>query len=293
MTWEELFQDWAKPPGTTEQTKCDNAERACRKAIAGSSSLAGHSVSVIQQGSYRNRTNGAVDSDVDLCVLCPDTFFFDLPKGMTTAQFPISSATYSYPQYKNDVGRALIYSLGTSHVTRGDKAFDVHENTYRIDADVVAGFEYRLYRASGDYLKGTSFLTDSRKRIVNWPEQNYANGVAKNTATGRRFKGCVRILKHLRDAMNAAGIAAAKPIASYLCECLVWNVPNDGFGHDSLSDDVRYVLANLFNNTRRDEDCKEWTEVNDIKYLFHPTQPWTRDLAHGFLSAAWDYIGFK
>jgi hypothetical protein len=255
--------------------------------------LAGRSVSVIQQGSYRNRTNGGIDSDVDICVLCPDRFFFDLPQGMTTAQFSITGATYGYPQYKNDIGGALSDYLGANHVTRGDKAFDVHENTYRIDADVVAGFEYRYYLAGGGYLEGTSFLTDSGNRIVNWPEQNYANGVAKNTATGRCFKGCVRILKHLRDAMNADEIAAAKPIASYLCECLVWNVPNEGFGHDSLSADVRWVLAHLFNNMRQEEDCKEWREVNQIKYLFHPTQPWTRDQAHSFVSAAWDYVGFK
>jgi hypothetical protein len=293
MTWEEQFQDWAKPPGVTEQTKCENAERACRKAIAASSSLAGHKVSVLQQGSYRNRTNGGIDSDVDICVLCPDTFFFDLPQGMTMAQFSITGATYGYPQYKNDVGGALRDYLGANHVTRGDKAFDVHENTYRIDADVVAGFEYRYYLTGGGYLEGTSFLTDSGNRIVNWPEQNYANGVAKNTATGRRFKGCVRILKHLRDAMNVEEITVAKPIASYLCECLVWNVPNEGFGHDSLSADVRWVLAHLFNNMRQEEDCKEWREVNQIKYLFHPTQPWTRDQAHSFVSAAWDYVGFK
>ena len=293
MTWEEQFQEWARPPGITEQTKCENAERACRRAIVASASLARHSVSVIQQGSYRNRTNGGIDTDVDICVLCPDTFFFDLPQGMTAPQFSINAATYGYTEYKNEVGRALTDYLGASHVARGDKAFDVHENTYRIDADVVAGFEYRLYVASGDYLQGASFFTDSGKRIVNWPEQNYANGVTKNTATGRRFKGCVRILKHLRDAMNEDKVAAAKPIPSYLCECLVWNVPNEGFGHDSLTADVRWVLAHLFNNTRRDEDCTEWCEVNDIKYLFRASQPWTREQAHAFVSAAWDYVRFK
>jgi hypothetical protein len=294
MTWEEQFQDWAKPPGVTEQTKCENAERACRKAVAESTVLAGHGVSVIQQGSYRNRTNGGIDTDVDLCVLCADSILFDLPENTTPAQFGIIVPwTYSYLEYKRDVGGALASYLGAEHVTRGDKAFDVHENTYRIDADVVACFEYRYYMASGQYLVGTSFLTDGGKRIVNWPEQNYTNGVAKNTAAGRRFKGCVRILKHLRDEMNREGIAAAKPIASYLCECLVWNVPNEGFGHDSMTADVRWVLAHIFNNTRQDENCREWCEVNQIKYLFHGTQPWTREQAHGFVSAAWDYIGLR
>ena len=76
---------------------------------------------------------------------------------MTPAQFWITGATYGYPQYKNDVGGALSDHLGANHVTRGDKAFDVHENTYRIDADVVAGFEYRYYLAGGGYLRGNLF----------------------------------------------------------------------------------------------------------------------------------------
>jgi hypothetical protein len=35
-----------------------------------------------------------------------------------------------------------------------------------------------------------------------------------------------------------------------------------------------------------------WLEVNDVKYLFHSTQPWTKEQAHAFVSAAWDYVGF-
>lgn len=151
----------------------------------------------------------------------------------------------------------------------------------------------RLYDGSYYYLSGTEFRPDSGGRVINWPQQHYENGVAKNDATGNRFKYITRVLKRLRNEMADKGITAAKPIPSYLIECLVWNVPNEGFGHDTYTADVRYVLAHTFNETINDEKCSEWREVNELKYLFRIGQPWTRQQAHDFLSAAWDYIGFE
>ncbi|HKB58323.1 MAG TPA: hypothetical protein VKC51_12125, partial [Lacunisphaera sp.] len=58
------------------------------------------------------------------------------------------------------------------------------------------------------------------------------------------------------------------------------------------TDDVQNILAYTFNNTLKAEDCKGWGEVNDLHYLFHAGQPWTREQAHAFLSAAWDYLEF-
>ena len=88
------------------------------------------------------------------------------------------------------------------------------------------------------------------------------------------------------------GYSAAKPIPSYLIECLIWNVLDEGFGHDALKDDVRYALAYLWNETRIDESCKKWGEINELKWLFIG-QPWTRRQVNTFLQAAWDYIGFE
>ncbi len=93
--------------------------------------------------------------------------------------------------------------------------------------------------------------------------------------------------------MDNDRIAAAKSIAPFLLECLVWNVPNNGLGHDTYSADVRYALAYLFNSTMTFDNCKEWGEVNELKYLLRTYQPWTLEQTHNFLSAAWDYIGFK
>lgn len=151
-------------------------------------------------------------------------------------------------------------------MTRGNKAFDVHANSYRVDADVVPCFEHRRYTAGlnvGDYpyISGTEFRPDDGGRVVNWPEQQYANGVAKNKATGGGFKGVTRILKELRYEMENAGVAAAKSIPSYLLECLVWDTPDEGFGHNRVTDDVRYVLDHTFSATRGDESCREWGEV--------------------------------
>ncbi len=292
--WEASFTYWSQPPGRSEQDKRDNAERAVRKAIEASAAFEGRNVEVHTHGSYRNRTNIRTESDVDIGICCTHSFFFQLPEGAQPKDFGISTpASYPYAQYKNDVGQALTDYLGDEVVSRGKKAFDIHENTYRIDADGLACFEHRWYQADRTFKKGIAFVPDGGTRIINWPDQNYENGVSKNDATGRRFKALVRILKALRSEMESEGIAVANQIPSFLVECLVWNVPNDGFGHETLRADVRYVLAHLCDETRTANTCSEWGETNEYKYLFRQTQPWTRERVNAFLNAAWDYVGFE
>jgi tRNA nucleotidyltransferase (CCA-adding enzyme) len=75
--WEATLASWSAAPGTTEQTKCENAERAVRKAIDASAKLCAMPVKVFTQGSYANRTNVRQDSDVDICVLYTGAFFAD------------------------------------------------------------------------------------------------------------------------------------------------------------------------------------------------------------------------
>jgi hypothetical protein len=294
QTLEEVFQRWAQPPGKTEQEKCDNAERAIRKAIDSSDALSGRSARVFPQGSYRNRTNISMESDVDICVLCDNTISYDLPDGWTAQDVGLTTpASYPYAKYKNDVEGALTDYLGSGAVKRGNKAFDIHANAYRVDADAVAVFEYRRYSTDGTWITGTSFKSDSGVRTINWPDQNYDNGVAKNDSTGRRFKGVVRILKRLANEMRTNKINSAQSIPSFLLECLVWNVPHEGFQHDELTADVRYAIAHLFNETRVQETCNDWGEINELKYLFRGGQPWTRDGVNKFFDDAWNYLGFK
>ncbi|MFZ3218278.1 MAG: nucleotidyltransferase [Candidatus Acidiferrales bacterium] len=273
--------------------KCDNAVTAVRKALAASSALSKLIIKVFAQGSYCNRTNVREDSDVDVCVRCSDSFFYYLPPELSpqVAGFVVPGPV-NYATYKNDLGAALTAYFKDGHVTRGNKAFDIKENTYRIAADVVPCFEFRRYAMDGSHIKGTAFDPDNGGRIQNWPDQHYANGVSKNTDTGGRFKDVVRIFKRLRYKMCEEKIAAADPIPSFLVECLVWNAPNSAFGHETYTTDVREVLANLFNDTIKFETCSEWGEINELKYLFRTGQPWTLTQAHAFISAAWDYWGF-
>jgi hypothetical protein len=297
MSWEDTFISWAKGPGTTEQTKCDHAESAVRKAIMAHEALSAVDVTIFAQGSYRNRTNVRQDSDVDICVRLNSTFFAEYPPGATQEDFGNEDSSIGFADYKNAVQEALEDYFGQKAVRRGDKAFNIHENTYRIDADAVPTFEHRRYCLNDDgthyYLSGIEFKTDAGNRIIKWPNQHYDNGLEKHEATGRRFRKIIRILKRMRNEMQAEGIAQAENIASCLIESLVWNVPNEGFGHDTYEEDVRYVLAHVFNNTRKEELCSEWGEVSELKYLFRPSQPWTREQAHDFISAAWDYVGFE
>ncbi len=290
--WESTFRLWGQAPSQTERDKCENAERAVRKAIAESAALSARSITVFAQGSYANRTNVRQNSDVDICVLCHDAFYYDLPAGALPEAYGFTPARYEYAQFKDEVAAALSAYFGYRAVTRGNKAFDVHANTYRVDADVVPAFDYRRYTSASGYHEGTKFLPDRGGTVINWPTQNYDNGVSKNQRTRERFKAMVRIMKRLRNEMTEVAIGAAKPIASFLIECLVWNVPDEGFGHRTYEEDVRCVIAHLWKETRTLKACSEWGEINELKYLFGGAQPWTPEQVNTFLQAAWSYVGF-
>src|ERR1700686_124149 len=107
--WESVFGIWAAAPSATEQTKCENAERAIRKAIDDSGKLSSKNIEVFAQGSYANRTNVRQDSDVDICVLCNDTFFpnYAMSEGLSNAVFGFSDTQYRYADFKNDLEAAL------------------------------------------------------------------------------------------------------------------------------------------------------------------------------------------
>ncbi len=296
---EHSFVAWSKGPGRTETDKCRNAETAVRKAIKASEHLGALDISVFAQGSYRARTNVRQNSDVDICVRYNSAFFPDYPNGTTDETFGHVDGGLPFADFKDLVQAALEHYFGKTGVTRGNKAFDVHANTYRIDADVVPTFEHRRYtgRKNADgtpqYLSGVAFRPDSGWRVINWPEQTYNNGVQRNSTTKRRYKRVIRILKRLRDKMQYEDVAIAKRAPSFLIECLTWNGDVDAFNRGTYTATVRHLLADLWNRTRKDEDCSEWGEVNELKYLFRPSQPWTREEANEFLQAAWDYIGYR
>jgi hypothetical protein len=291
----EMFGTWAKPLSDTEDDKCSNAEGMVRKAIGASAALRDRSIRVFAQGSYRNNTNVRAESDVDIGVCCTELINtnYSFVPGLTDAQVGLVNATYTHQQLRDDVGAALVAYFGSVGVSPGKKAFDVHSNSYRVDADVVPCVEHRRYASATLWHTGTAIYPTSGGVIVNWPEQNYANGVEKNGQTETSYKKLVRIIKNLRNRMSDEGDAAAVPIPSYLLECLVWNVPNEGFMHSSYEADVRYILTFLFSQLSDDSTCSEWGEVNKLKYLFRASQPWKRSEAHDFVRSAMKRLGMS
>lgn len=291
---EDKFRRWAKPPSQSEEDRCNNAVTAIRNAINGSSKLRNRNIKVFLQGSYRNNTNVRQDSDVDVGVLCLDTFFPDYPDGKGHSDFGIDPATYDYDDFKNDVGEALVAHFRDGTVTRGNKAFDIKATSYHVEADVAPFFEHRRYSVDGRYISGVQLLPDNGipTNIINWPEQHYDNGVGKNKATRLRYKSLVRIFKKLRNEMAEQGNNTAKPAVGFLLECLMWNVPDRLMGSNLYTEDMRQALTHLYNKTKSNEECGDWGEVSELKYLFNSTQKWTRSDAHNFVLAAWNHIGF-
>jgi hypothetical protein len=289
-TWNDRFTTWAQSPSKTEADKIDNAITAIKKALAADAKVASVT-KVFVQGSYRNRVNVRQDSDVDIGVLYTGSVCFThYPDGKGDADFGLSPAEYTYAQYKNDIGKALTDYFGASHVTRGDKAFDIHENTYRVDADVVPVFEHRRYSTSGSYISGVELRPDSGGRVINWPEQHYENGNGKNNDTGRAYRRVVRIIKKLRNIMDEEGIAEAKALKGFNVECLVWNAPNTCFTNETLFEDVSDVLNHLSFYLASMELCKEWGEVSELKYLLAGSDT-KRKQFEAFVDRARRYIG--
>lgn len=301
--WETTFTTWAQSPSTTEIERIERTISSIKNALSADDSLRTKS-KVYVQGSYRNRVNVKQDSDVDIGILYTgNTFYPDYPEGMSHSDFDNIDGDHTYKEFKDEVEIALVNYYGRAAVRRGNKAFDLHENTYRVDADVVPVFEHRRYSRDGSYSCGVQIYPDNGGSIINWPErlyddhhwpiQHYENGVSKNTVTGRRYKSVVRILKKLRNTMADKGIAAANPIPGFLIECLVWNAPNEHFVGDYWEDNVRSCITHIWSKTKSAEECKDWGEVSELKYLFRGSPDSKRQEAHAFIDAAWDFIGVK
>jgi len=299
--FESDFKSWAAPPGTSEEQRSENAIKAIKDAIRKSPKLNNRSICVFVQGSYRNRVNVRQNSDVDVGVMMHDSFLTHYPNGMTREDFGNIKADYTYSHFKQDLEDALVAHFGRNSVHRGNKAFDIKENTYRVEADVVPLFEYRHYWEDKTFRCGVGLIPDRGGLIKNYPEriletwprinQHYENGVQKNSDTSRRYKSIVRILKKLRYEMIDYGDKNAENVPGFLIECMVWNVPNNRFQGTDWEGIAKSVVSYLWSGTKDKESCKEWTEVNNFKYLFHPSQSWTREAAHQFIDCLWSYIG--
>jgi hypothetical protein len=302
--WEAILRSWVKPPSDNEDAKRNKTEEEIKVALKASSALNDVRYKVYAKGSYANNTNVRLDYDVDIAVECYDFFYYDhtgtgadvrKAAALESSVKPYKGG-YTSSDFKRDVEKALVEYYGRSAVTRGNIAMRVREKKTTLPADVVPCFEYHyIYDIDSagepEYHKGTRVYPDKGQYIHNWSKQQRDRGVEKNDATGRRYKRMVRALKRLENELVRNGRMSELP--SFFMECLVYNVPNSKFNHSSYVADMRAVLATIFNSTIRKDDCKNWLEVSERKWLFRSGQSWTCAQAHELASSAWDYMGFE
>lgn len=299
-SWEDRLTSWTGPASNNEDEKRERTEREIRAALARHAGLSELDLHVYAKGSYANNTNVRLDSDVDIAVENRSIFTADgLDDGnVTREEIGFEPYTGPYPtfeSFKAAVHEALTDAFGTTAVKRENKCITVRERSTTLPADVVPCWEYHHYyrnrQGRAAYDQGTVLWSDrTQLRVENYPQQHYDNGVAKNGRTGRRYKRTVRALKRLENDMVDAG--AVDPVPSYLIECLVFACPDRVFSPLSYVNIVSGVLGHVYEHTSHPETPdNRWTEVNDIKYLFHPAQKWTPAQAREFTQAAWTYMG--
>lgn len=303
------MRGWAKPASDSEEQKRDRTEQAVTDAINASQSMRNLPINVYAKGSYANNTNVKRDSDVDVGVEYTGFHYLEFEgdlEGLTreeahrrTGNFPpLADAEFYAPAaFKRDIEEALVAAFGRSAVTRHNKALTVREASSRLSADVVPCFSLRrydhlgtpLFRPSGH--RGVQIFPDQGQPIENWPQQQYDNGVERNRATGKRYKAMVRALKNLENELCDKGLINEAP--GYFAECLVYNVPNSDFCHNMFRDDMRAVLAHIFNETLSTGSWNEFVEVNERKYLFSDESKWTVADAHKLAAEGRTYMAFE
>jgi predicted nucleotidyltransferase len=295
--WNQWLRNSSGPASDDEEAKRDRTEKRIKDAIAGSDIAS--AVRIYAKGSYANRTNVRLDSDVDICVEWNDTFAvsrFGDTEDATAAQLGYVPATVSFDPavFRERVRTLLVSAFGSSYVDdSGNKSIFVAASSNTLDADVVPCREMRRYDRIGASPYVGSRLHPKRGGVVdNWPQQQYDNGVAKNKRTSGRYKSIIRGLKRLENEMVEQKIIPA-PIPGFLIECLVWQAPDSCFGHDRMLDDLRSVFRSIWTPLKTDAGCNEWGEVNELKYLFRPSQSWKRADAFNFIDKAWDTVGVE
>lgn len=297
VSLESTLAGWTGPSSATEQDRQDRTVRMIKAAIAAHPGFDDVAVSVYAKGSYPNNTNVRTDSDVDVVVQCSEVVYWEEHVvGGHDASGTVASpyvGPWTPSKLRTEVVAALEAQFGDQVDASGTTAVRVRSSSARVEADVVPSFDYHYYFEDGSYREGTKVFRKNGDGFENFPAQHLAEGRAKNSATNTRFKQAVRILKRVENAMVADG--AHREVPSFLVECLVFNSPNTDFTAVNWTNRIRNILVNIWEQTQGNVEPEDgrWLEVNRCKWLFHPTQAWSRRDAREFAGAAWNYLGYE
>jgi hypothetical protein len=189
--WESWLHTAAQPASAAEEAKRDRTEQRIHGAMRGSSEIPS-SVRVYVTGSYKSNTNVRQDADVNVCLEWTDRFYVatwgkDRRDGPGRAEVHARDEPDDTLGFRGRVERALVRQLGSAVVdASGDKAINVATGSNTLDADVIPCFELHCYLTPDHYVVGQRLFPKSGGEIDSFPQQNYDNGVAENTATNQR-----------------------------------------------------------------------------------------------------------
>lgn len=227
-------------------------------------------IKIFVQGSYANNTNIKLNSDVDIAVVCEDSFYPKYRENVKDSDYHFVNAQIRPKSFKDEVCECLKLDFGRD-VERRNKSIFIKGNTYRQDTDTVPAGRYRDYTQDysfnpENYIYGIRILTDEQEVIINYPEQHILNGVKKNNDTNYYYKKMVRIFKNINLNMMGDNYESAENISSFCLESLIWNVPNhiilNGESYGSrIWDIMLFLLQNKSNYIN-------FYEANGIKKLF-------------------------
>ena len=276
-----------------------------RRAIAGNTWMLGEGVTVAGQGSYFNNTNVRLEADIDLRVVHPVLMIDYGTDVVQQYADSILNITYVTPtlqetlsKMRSQLASDLMQTFGKQRVdASGNKAIRLSQMTGGAEVDVVPSCRYQhisWLQEQGRYnvIEGVAILSREGGWTLNFPMQHSRNGIDKRNRTQHRFKKLVRIFKRLRQDLIDHGKIKDK-VPSFLVECLVYIVEDWHFlvASDDRYDRVRRVARRvrelLVDPTRN----SKLLEINDVKWLFHETQPWNQSDALAYIDAVILHLG--
>jgi hypothetical protein len=290
----DILSAWIQPSSESEQDRQDRAVRMIRSAIDEHPAFEGVDIAIYAKGSYANNTNVRLDSDVDIVVQCDEVFYYDCAPGAhpATSLMTPYSGIWTPALWRGEVVAALNAYFGSSEIDASGRIAIAIKETIgsRPNVDVVPSFKYRKYWTLNpeEASEGSVVYATDSARIVNWPQQQLANGRQKNVRTGQRYKRFVRALKNAENVLRDARRISAKP--SYLMECLVYNVADTTLQNGgTLVTDFQSSLFELWSGLESNDHVR-WLEPNDLKYVFGDDQKWTAQDARAVVLATWNYL---
>ena len=101
-------------------------------------------------------------------------------------------------------------------------------------------------------------------------------------------------MKRIENAIVEGG--AHREVPSFFVECLVYNVPDHILNRTTWTEVIKGVIVHIYEGCEGSEPSDasaRWLEVNEVKYLFHNSQAWTRADGRDFAQAARSYLGYS